>query len=171
MLDQSASALPFWKSVRPQPPWGCDSENFLVAEEDHVAVLEQAVVALRIAVATNRGLRARGLLERVRGGHVVGVHVGLERVLEREAVFAQQARVAPDLLGDRIDQHRLVACVVGDEIRESGRCRVEKLFEEHCILCISMGRPAQAAVFSSSVAACAIPVSSSRSRDRRRASS
>ncbi len=101
-------------------PGGGDRENFLVAEEDHVAVTEQAVVALRMAVPAHRRLRARGLFERVRGGHVIGVHVGLERVLEREAVLAQQAHVALDLLGDRIDQHGLVARVVGDEIGESG---------------------------------------------------
>jgi len=34
-----------------------DSENFLVPEEDHVAVFEKAVVALRIAVPADRGLR------------------------------------------------------------------------------------------------------------------
>src|SRR5260221_5482014 len=56
-------------------PGGGDRENFLMPEEDHVAVLEQAVVALRIAVPADRGLRAGGLLERVRGGYVVGVHV------------------------------------------------------------------------------------------------
>ena len=89
-------------------PGGGDRENFLVAEEDHVAVLEQAVVALRIAVPADRGLRAGGPLERVRGGHVVGVHVGLERVLESETVLAQETHVALDLLGDRIDQDSLV---------------------------------------------------------------
>ena len=115
-------------------PGGGDRENLLVAEEDHVAVLEQAVVALRIAVPADRGLRAGSLLERVRGGHVVGVHMGFERVLESEAVLAQEAHVALDLLGDRIDQHCLVVRVVGDEIRECGRCRVEELFEEHGIL-------------------------------------
>jgi len=121
---------------------GGDRENLLVPEKDHVAVPEQAVVALRIAVPADRGLRAGGLLERVRGGYVVGVHVGFERVLESEAVLAQEAHVALDLLDDRIDQHRLVASVVGDEIRESGRGRIEELFEEHGILRIRAHPPA-----------------------------
>src|SRR5213076_798089 len=49
-------------------PGGGDRENLLVAEEDHVAVPEQTVVALCIAVPADRGLRAGGLFERMRGG-------------------------------------------------------------------------------------------------------
>src|SRR5204862_4578418 len=47
-------------------PGGGDRENLLVAEEDHVAVLEQAVVALRIGVPAHRGLPPGGPLERGR---------------------------------------------------------------------------------------------------------
>jgi len=62
---------------------------------------------------------------------VVGVNVGFQRVLEPQAVLAQQAHVALRLLDHRIDDHCVVAGIVRDEIAQRGRRWVEKLLEKH----------------------------------------
>jgi len=108
-----------------------DGEDLLVAEKNHLAILEQAVVALRIAIPADRRLRSGRPLQGLRRGHVVGVHVCFQGVFEPQAVLAQQTHVALDLFDHGVDEDRFVAGVVRDEVGQRGRRRIEKLLEEH----------------------------------------
>ena len=69
------------------------------------------------------------LLEQPRAGDVIGVHVRVERRDELEAELVDQRGVAPRLLEDRIDQHRLAAAAIGQQVRVGRRLRIEELAE------------------------------------------
>src|SRR3954471_1875380 len=62
---------------------------------------------------------------------MIGVHVGLEGVLELKAQLLDKRRVAPRLLEYRIDQHRFAARVVGEQIRVRRGLRIEQLTKDH----------------------------------------
>ena len=64
---------------------------------------------------------------------MVGVHVRVEDVHEREPELAHDLQIPVDLLEHRIDERGFARVVVREEIRERGAFVIEELAEEHVI--------------------------------------
>ena len=64
---------------------------------------------------------AHGLLEPAAAGDVVGVHVRVEGERECAAELADVLEVALDVLGDRVEDDRLLARRVGEDVRQGAR--------------------------------------------------
>src|SRR5204863_7382923 len=88
-----------------------------LAEGNVVVRLQVKIGALSATRCRQRDAASELLLEEPRRGHMIGVHVGLERVLKLEPQLLDKRRVAPRLLEYRIDEHRFAARVVGEQIR------------------------------------------------------
>ncbi len=101
------------------------------AELDRVLVGQVAVRALGAALPGDRDAAAQALAQQPGGGDVVGVHVRLERPAQLEAQLLDERRVAPRLLEHRVDQQRLAAGGVGEQIGVSRGLRVEQLAKNH----------------------------------------
>jgi len=62
---------------------------------------------------------------------VVGVLVGVEGVLQGEAELAQQRQIPLVLLEHGVDEQRLAAHRIGEQVRVGGGLGVEELSKEH----------------------------------------
>ncbi len=98
-------------------------------EVDPVAVREVAVRALGAARLGDADPAADAMLEEPRAGDVIGMQVGVERELEVEAELVDQCRVAQRLVEDGVDQHRLAARGIGEQVRVGGGGRIAELAE------------------------------------------
>ena len=102
-----------------------------IAEGDPVPVPERsdrrrgAPLSAEIAIVA-----AELMLQQPRAGDVIRVHVRIERRNKLQVELAHQRGVAPRLLEHRIDQHRLLASRVAEQIRIGRRLRVEELAED-----------------------------------------
>jgi hypothetical protein len=105
------------------------------AEIDAVAVLQRAVDAVGAGCCGQCDVAAAALAQAPGAGDVVGVDVGVERGAQAQAQFLQQRQVARDLFVDWVDQQRLAAVAVAQQIGVGGRGRIEQLAEDdHCSL-------------------------------------
>ena len=75
------------------------------AELHAIAVREIAVAAFGSAGGGERDRAPQLPLQQPRAGHVIGVHVRLERGNELETQFGNERGIAPRLLEYRIDEH------------------------------------------------------------------
>ena len=102
----------------------------------HAAELELPAVVERLVLVVGRGVavdvdgRAGGRREPPVAGHVVGVVVRLEDVLDPHADVAREAQVLVDL-ELRIDDRRDAAVLVPDEVRRAAEVVVGDLAEDH----------------------------------------
>ncbi len=62
---------------------------------------------------------------------MVGVHVRLERIAQREAKLGEELAVPLHVLEHRIDEHRVAGLLVGEEVGVGAGGPVEELAEEH----------------------------------------
>ena len=114
------------------------------AELDAVAVREIAVGSGSAARRTEGDRAAAALLEKPRPGDVIGVHVRVERRNEFDVELLDQRGVALRLLEDRVDQDRLAAAAIGQQIRVRRRLRIEKLAEDQHLFARAAGGRLQA---------------------------
>ena len=61
---------------------------------------------------------------------MVGVHMGIERGDQAQTEFAQQGGVAPHMLENGIDEHRLTGLGVAEQVGVRRGRRVEELAED-----------------------------------------
>ena len=100
------------------------------AEGDRVARREHAVGALGAARPRQRRPAVEAAAQQPRAGDVVGVDVGLQGPEQPQAQLLHERRVAPHLLEDGIDQHRLARFGVAEEIGVGRGLRIEQLPED-----------------------------------------
>ncbi len=154
MLRYSASALPDWKSVRPQPLTSSVSprEHMLApqvahaargvsgrmqglqpfrAERERVAILELHRGGRDAAAFGGRRLRAGVLGELARARDVIGMRMRFHRPRELEAAFPQQREVALDLLVHGVDDQRVARIDVEQHVRVGARYGIEQLDRIH----------------------------------------
>ncbi len=93
-------------------------------------MLEQAVGAFGSAGAGQRDAAAQALAQQPGAGDVVGMHMRLQRPGQPQAEFADQGRVTPRLLEDRVDQQGLAAGAVGEQVGVGRRRGVEQLAKD-----------------------------------------
>ena len=101
-----------------------------VADLELEAVIDRdvLVLGLGLAVDVDRGAGRRG--ESSVTGYVVGVVVGLEHVLDRDAEVARELEVLVDL-ELRIDDSSLARALVADEVGGAAEVVVDDLTEDH----------------------------------------
>ena len=99
------------------------------AEDDDIVGHQKAVGAERAARRRNHDPAAGALLQQPGAGHVIGVDMGFEGRDQRQTQLADQRHVAPDLLEHRVDQHRLAARPITQQIGVGRGLRVEQLTE------------------------------------------
>lgn len=114
-------------------PRGREDHQLFAAEAQHVAIPHEHVRALRTRGFGEHDATAEPLAGEPRARHVVGVDVGLQRVQEPQAELANERCVAHVLLVHRVDEHRLTACFVGEQISVRRGAEVEELPEEHAL--------------------------------------
>jgi hypothetical protein len=110
------------------------SAGFEVAttEREVIAVRKIAVRAFRAARRGNRNLTAESGLQQPRTGHVICMDMRVECRAQRDAELVNQRRVAGGLFENRIDEHRLFASAIGQQVRISRRLWIEQLPEDQC---------------------------------------
>ena len=100
------------------------------AAERHDIVLAQiAVGAGRAARLCEHDPAAGALLQQPGAGHVIGVDMGFQSGDELEAELAEERDIPPDLLEDGVDQDRLAARPIAEQIGVGRGLRVEELTE------------------------------------------
>src|SRR5690242_5441519 len=120
-----------------------------------VTILQKAVGADGACRRRDRDLAAQPALQQPGAGHMVGMDVGLQCPAKREAEFGDQCRVAPHLFEDRIDQYRLAAHTVPQEVGIGRRRWIEELTKDEHWLPFPFPRlrPRQAGALALSMAA------------------
>jgi hypothetical protein len=105
------------------------------AELDAIAVMERAVGARGAGRFRKSDIATQLLLQEPRAGHVVGMDVGVQRPQQFQPQFADQRRVAADLLEHRIDQDGFARNRAAQQVGVGRGGRVEELAEdEHGLL-------------------------------------
>jgi hypothetical protein len=101
-----------------------------VAERELPAVVDRLVRVLGARVAMDVDPGPGRLVEAAVPGHVVGVGVRLEHVLDAHAQVARDPQVLADLEGG-IDHRGHPRALVADEVRGAPQVVVDELTEDH----------------------------------------
>ena len=103
------------------------------AESEDVAV-SNVDVGLRLAGGRDDTLARRdALLQHAGSGHVIGVHVRVQRVAQLQVEVPDDAQISLDEIDDGVDDDGFLRLVVGQEVRIGVREVVEKLPEEEVV--------------------------------------
>jgi hypothetical protein len=87
------------------------------ATEGNDIVLYQAAVGTRgTAPRRQHDLAAQASLEQPSTGHVIGMNMSFQGRDQAEAKLIDKSRITTDLLEHRIDQHRLAAALIAEQI-------------------------------------------------------
>ena len=99
------------------------------AECDDIILAQVTVGASRAARRGQHDAAAGALLQQPGAGHMIGMDMGFERRDQPQTQLADQRHIPPDLLEHRVDQHRLTAWAIAQEIGVGRGLRVEQLTE------------------------------------------
>jgi hypothetical protein len=83
-------------------------------------------------VGANDDATAEPIAQQARPGDVIGVDMRLDRGNQLETQLLDQLRIARNLLAHRVDQYRLAAAFIGEQVAVGRRLGVEELSEDHC---------------------------------------
>ena len=111
-------------------PGVCSARTTHGAERELPAVLERLVLVLGRRQRVDVDDRAGRGREPAVAGHVVGVVVGLEDVLDRDAQIAREPQVLADLQ-PRVDDRRDARVLVADQVGRAAEILVRDLAEDH----------------------------------------
>ncbi len=98
-----------------------------LAEGHAIAVLQHEVGTRRTAGVGQRDPAAQPILHQPRAGDMIGVDMGLERPQELQPQLGHKRRIAPDLLEDGIDHHRLACRRAAQQVGVGRRYGIEEL--------------------------------------------
>ena len=111
-------------------PGVCSARTTTLPSVELPAVLERLVLVLGSAQRVDVDQRARRRRQPAVAAHVVGVVVGLEDVLDRDAEVAREPQVLADLQ-PRVDDRRDARVLVADQVGGAAEVLVRDLAEDH----------------------------------------